>query len=250
MDLRQYYQSLISTSGATLNESLEKMNELAKVHAFADDLLTWHTVVHTRVGATVIKYAAGEIQLSALSLVYGLYRQAFISLRLSLELSLSAVFFSTNELEFREWEQGKRDIYWNQLIDIKPDVNNSDTNKSNTNNGIFSKRYSKAFFPELENIVTEYNNLAKDTYRNLSEFVHGNAYTWEMNTSSISFDEVLFDRWMNNFIKVSRIISFGLSLRFLKGLDTHEVNLLEAHLKEYLGTISAIREVIGGTSGT
>lgn len=238
MDLRQYYQSLISSSEVTLNESLEKMAELAKVHAFAEDLLVWHTVVHTRVGATVIKYAAGEIQLSALSLAYGLYRQAFTSLRLSLELSLSAIFFSTNELEFREWEQGKSDIYWSQLI----------ATTSDTNNGIFSKRYAIAFFPELEDIVAEYNKLAKETYRNLSEFVHGNAYTWEMSTSNISFDEVLFDRWMNNFTNVSRVISFGLTLRFLKTLDTYETNSLKAHLQEYIGTISAVREFIGGTA--
>jgi hypothetical protein len=237
MDLSQYYKSLISSSETTLNESLERMAELAKVHAFAEDLLIWHAVVHTRVGATVIKYAAGEIQLSALSLVYGLYRQAFTSLRLSLELSLSAIFFSTNELEFREWEQGKKDIYWSQLI----------ATTSDTNNGIFSKRYAEAFFPELENVVVEYNKLAKDTYRDLSEFVHGNAYTWEMSTSNISFDEALFDRWMSNFTNVSTLISFGLTLRFLKALDTDEADSLKAHLQEYLGTMSAVREVIGGT---
>ncbi|MEP0915380.1 hypothetical protein NC981_00995 [Leptolyngbya sp. DQ-M1] len=236
MDLRQYYQNLISSSEATLNESLQKLDELAKVHAFTEDLLIWHEVVHTRVGATVVRYAAGEIQLSALSLAYGLYRQAFTSLRLSLELSLSAIFFSTNELEFREWEQGKRDIYWNQLVDVNPD----------TNNGIFSKRYAKAFFPELEDSVAEYNKLARNTYRDLSEFVHGNAYTWEMSTSSIGFDDALFHRWITNFGGVSRIISFGLTLRFLKSLERGEISSLKAHLQEYLGTIPAIREVIGG----
>jgi len=235
MDLRQYYKSLISSSEATLDQSLTRVDDLAKVHAFVDDLLVWHTVVHTRVGATVIKYAAGEIQLASLSLTYGLYRQAFISLRLSLEISLSAIFFSTNELQFREWEQGKSDIYWSQLIDAT----------SETSNGVFSKRYAKAFFPELENIVVEYNNLAKGTYRDLSEFVHGNAYTWDMNTSNISFNKILFDRWMSNFVKVSKVISFGLTLRFLKALNASEADSLKAHLKEYLGTIPAIREVIG-----
>jgi hypothetical protein len=236
MDLHQYYRSLISSSEATLDQSLTRVNDLAKVHAFVEDLLIWNTVVHTRVGATVIKYAAGEIQLSALSLTYGLYRQAFTSLRLSLELSLSSIFFSTNELQFREWEQGKGDIYWSQLIDATSD----------TNSGIFSKRYAKAFFPELENIVSEYNSLSKETYRNLSEFVHGNAYTWEMSKSSIGFDEILFNAWISNFEKVSRIVSFGLTLRFLKTLYPHEVNSLKAHLQEHLGTISAVRAVVGG----
>ena len=237
MDLNQYYQSLVLSSEATLNESVKRMDQLANVNTFVDDLLTWHRVIHTKVGATVIKYAAGEIQLSTLSLVYGLYRQAFVSLRLSFELSLSAIFFSNNELEFREWERGKRDIYWSQLIDT--------TNE--TDNGVLSKRYAKAFFPELEGIVKEYNQLAKDTYRSLSEFVHGNAYTWEMNTSSVVFDQDLFNRWMDSFSHVSRVISFSLSLRFIKALEPHEISLLEAHLQEYLGTIAAIRKIVGGT---
>jgi hypothetical protein len=236
MDLNQYYKDLISSSESTLDQSLRRVNDLAKVHIFVEDLLLWNTILYTRVGTTVIKYSAGEIQLSALSLAYGLYRQAFTSLRLSLELSLSSIFFSTNELQFREWEQGKGDIYWSQLIDATSD----------TNSGIFSKRYAKAFFPELENIVLEYNNLAKETYRNLSEFVHGNSYTREISISSIGFNEVLFNAWTSNFEKVSRIISFGLTLRFLKTLNTNEVNSLKTHLQEHLGTISAVRAVFGG----
>lgn len=235
MDLHQYYQDIFEYSNITMNESLKRDNELAKAHSFTDDLLTWHEALKTRGEAVILKYVATEIQLSTLSLVSGLYRQAFTSLRLSLELSLSAIFFSTNELDFREWEKGQRDIYWNQLVDT-----------DDTDQGVFSKRWARGFFPELVDNVKEYNKLARDTYRNLSEFVHGNAYTWELSRANIAFDEQLFNQWLNNFSSLSKIISFALCLRFLKSLDSSSINCLEEHLFEFMGHIDEVRKILGG----
>jgi hypothetical protein len=235
MNLHQYYKDIREYSNITMDESLKRDNELAKVHSFADDLLTWYEVLKTREEAVIFKYVATEIQLSTLSLVSGLYRQAFTSLRLTLELSLSAIFFSTNELDFREWEKGQRDIYWNQLVDT-----------DDTDQGVFSKRWARGFFPELVDNVKEYNKLAKDTYRNLSEFVHGNAYTWELSGANIAFDEQLFTQWLNNFSSLSKVISFALCLRFLKSLDSSSVNRLEEHLLEFTGHIEEIRKILGG----
>ncbi|HEY9608983.1 hypothetical protein [Allocoleopsis sp.] len=235
MDLHQYYKDIFESSSITMNESLKRDNELAKIHSFVDDLLTWYDVLKPRGEAVILKYAASELQLSALSVVSGLYRQSFTSLRLALELSLSAIFFSTNELDFREWEKGQRDIYWHQLVDT-----------DDTDQGVFSRRWARGFFPELEDSVKVYNKLAKDTYRNLSEFVHGNAFTWEVNKSNIVFNEQLFNQWLNNFSNLSKIISFALSLRFLKKLESSSINRLEAHLLEFVGHIAEIRKIIGG----
>lgn len=235
MNLHQYYEDIFESSNITMKESLKRDNELAKIHSFVEDLLTWYDVLKTRGEAVILKYAASELQLSALSLVSGLYRQSFTSLRLTLELSLSAIYFSANELDFREWEIGTRDIYWNQLV-------NTDDNDF----GIFSQRWASGFFPELTGHVKTYNTLARETYRSLSEFVHGNAYTLEVNKAKIVFEEKLFNQWLNNFSNYSKIISFALCLRFMKHLDSSSINRLEAHLLDFLGHITEVRKFIGG----
>ncbi|MDB9511429.1 hypothetical protein PN499_09575 [Kamptonema animale CS-326] len=234
MNLHQYYEDIFESSSITMKESLKRDNELAKIHSFVEDLLTWYDVLKTRGEAVILKYAASELQLSALSLVSGLYRQSFTSLRLALELSLSAIFFSSNELEFREWEGGTRDIYWNQLV-------STDDNDA----GIFSKRWASGFFPELTDYVKNYNTLARDTYRSLSEFVHGNAYTWELKEAKVVFEENLFNQWIDNFSNYSKIISFALCLRFMKHLDSSSINFLEAHLHEFVGHITEVRKFLG-----
>jgi hypothetical protein len=236
MNLHQYYEDIFESSSITMKESLKRDNELAKIHFFVEDLLTWYDVLKTRGEAVILKYAASELQLSALSLVSGLYRQSFTSLRLTLELSLSAIYFSANELNFREWEIGTRDIYWNKLV-------STDDNEL----GIFSQRWASGFFPELTGHVKTYNILAIETYRSLSEFVHGNAYTWEVNKAKIMFEEKLFNQWIDNFSNSSKIISFALCLRFMKHLDSSSINRLEAHLLEWLGHIREVRKIIGGS---
>lgn len=235
MNLHQYYEDIFESSSITMKESLKKDNELAKIHSFVEDLLTWYDVLKTRGEAVILKYAASELQLSALSLVSGLYRQSFTSLRLTLELSLSAIYFSANELDFREWEIGTRDIYWNQLV-------NTDDNDF----GIFSQRWASGFFPELTDYVKNYNTLARDTYRSLSEFVHGNAYTWELKEAKVVFEENLFNQWLKNFSSSSQIISFALCLRFMKHLESSSINRLEVHLLEFLGHITEVQKLIGG----
>ena len=241
MNLHQYYGEIFESSSITMNESLKKDNELAKIHSFVEDLLTWYDVLKTRGEAVILKYVASELQLSALSLVSGLYRQSFTSLRLTLELSLSAIYFSANELAFREWEIGTRDIYWNQLVSTDDKVVSTDDKEL----GIFSQRWASGFFPELTGHVKTYNTLARETYRSLSEFVHGNAYTWEVNKAQIMFEEKLFNQWIDNFSKYSQIISFALCLRFMKHLDSSSINCLEAHLHEFVGHITEVRKFLG-----
>lgn len=235
MDLNQYYLSLSDSSREILSISLEKVSDLAEVHTFVGDILMWHKILSGRVESIVIlEYAASEIQVAAFSLVSGLYRQAFSSLRLALELSLSAILFSTNELEFREWQRGEKDIYWSQIISQAESGNQS---------GVFSQRYSKNFYPELERHLSLHNNLARSTYRKLSEFVHGNSETWSIDCN-LEFRQQYFEMWISLFTDTSTVISFALGLRFLKQLNTSEIKHLETHLLDSLGHISEVRDFL------
>jgi hypothetical protein len=233
MDIRDYYQNLFNSSNQVINESLHKEDELAKIHEFVDDLLKWLRILQPRPEANVLEHVAAELQLSAFSLVSGLYRQAFTSLRLSLELSLGVVFFSANRLELAEWMGGNYDLVWSQL--------------NHSENGVFSKRYAKAFFPQLSNDVENYQIIASTVYRELSEFVHGNIGTWNLSQQKyISFNQELFNQYMDRFSRVSKVMCFALCLRFLKDIDRLALESLETHLVEKMGYISEIRKLIGG----
>jgi len=235
MNIEEFYSNIFNSLNETqLKTVIEKRESLSKVHSFTDDLLLWSNIINPRSEFAIIKYAATEIQLSSITLVIGLYRQSFASLRLALELVLSAIYFSANELSLREWETGSTDIYWNQLIDPE--------------NGVLSNRFCKVFFPGLEDSTAAYLESAKKTYRELSEFVHGNIGTWEAIVFPLSFDESLFNKWMSSFVDISKVIIFSLCLKFLKHLDKTSINQLEAHILEQIGDIAAIRQIFDKAS--
>lgn len=247
MNIEDYYQHIFEDAKTTIDESLKFKNNLAKVHSFADDILIWYEILKHREEAVVLKNVASELQFAAFSLACGLYRQSFISLRIVLELSMATIFFSANELEFREWQQGNYDIYWSKLVGSKKIDEDNQNDLDQDNRGVLSKRWTKAFFPELEKDVTKYYTLAKTTYRKLSEFVHGNSYTWEKDNVQISFSKETFEIWIENFSNVSQIISFVLCLRFMKTLSNDDLHTLtlQGFFIEFLSDLPEIRKIIG-----
>lgn len=106
-----------------------------------------------------------------------MYRQSYSCLRLSFELILGSVHYSINRLEYLEWQQGKQDIKWHNLID-KVD-------------GILSKRFTNAFNADLTEYVESFNERASTVYRSLSEFVHGNNETWTKSGLQLKYNETL-----------------------------------------------------------
>jgi len=81
----------------------------------------------------VWRAAIREYQFALLALAQGHYRNAFVSLRLFLELALAAVHYSAHRLELQEWLDGHRDLNWSALTDSE--------------NGVLSSRFARAFFP-------------------------------------------------------------------------------------------------------
>ena len=82
----KYYRELFLTSQAIFNQSLESGAALSKANQTIDDVARWVSVLQPRPEAQVLRYAVQEAQLGLLALVGGLYRHAFGSLRLLLEL--------------------------------------------------------------------------------------------------------------------------------------------------------------------
>ncbi len=236
MDLKNYHLEICKNLNSIINDSHTQV-DLGKYHVLSSDLLTWSNILETqRNGMKVLENVAYELQFSAFLASSGLYRQAFASLRLVLELALSGILFSSDEFYFRKWKQGLADISWKRIID--QDI------------GIFSDTWLRAFSDlepdekgkkENETIA----KLARDTYRKLSGYIHGGNYTWETHQSHIKFNQDEFNSWKQLCDNTSRIILYSLVIRFSQDLSPENLREVEECLINNIDDLKVTRVVLG-----
>ena len=130
MDIKEHYTSLKDCSNAILEQSLVEDNLTLKVILFEYNV--WLEILKDKPEFNILKTASKELQISIMTLNFGFYSKSFSGLRFFLERSLVAILFSSQEIELKLWEKGERDTYWSEIID--------------ENKGIFSHRFSNAFF--------------------------------------------------------------------------------------------------------
>jgi hypothetical protein len=159
----EYFGQFHSQCESVCKQSLVEPNltKITNSHLFTSELTLWCEVVGDKREAELLRVAAHEYEYSLLALAQGHYRHAFKSLRLVLELTLQAVYLSANELRLREWLSNRVDTSWSAIVD--------------KNEGVFSPRFSKGFFPPFEIHAAHYGGMAVLLYRECSECVHGNA---------------------------------------------------------------------------
>lgn len=173
---------------------------------------------------------SSQIEMSLLNVTLGMYRQAFSSIRLAFEIALGLVYFSVNKLEHIEWIKGINDIKWSKLIDAE--------------NGILSKRYSKAFFEELSEKILIYNSKAKEIYRDMSEFVHGNYDTWEKSGLVLKYNKELEDKYFILLKEMTKVILFVLCCRYLKSINKDKLENISDFIREEINDIEEIRKYL------
>ncbi|AFY48423.1 hypothetical protein Nos7524_2587 [Nostoc sp. PCC 7524] len=236
MDLKNYHIGICNNLESIINQSHTQL-DLGKYHVFSSDLLVWSNFLKVqRNEMKVLENVAYELQFSAFLVSSGLYRQAFASLRLVLELALSGILFSSDEFYFRKWKQGLVDISWAKITDQET--------------GIFSITWLKAFYssePDQKDkddikLIAE---LAKETYRKLSAYVHGGNYTWETNNSHIVFNQTEFDLWKNLSDNTSKIILYSLLIRFSQDLSQDNLREVEECLIQSIDDIKITRVLLG-----
>lgn len=170
------YVVIHSTCAQVLEQSLatEAGFMHAKSHAFISDLERWLQVLELRPETDLLRLAIREYQFGLVVLSQGFYRHAYASLRLFFELAVAAVYFSAHLVELREWQRDIYDINWSTL--------------SNSDNGVFSVRFSRAFCADLQGEILTYLTMSKKLYRECSLFVHGNPAAMASISGSIEFN--------------------------------------------------------------
>lgn len=230
MNITEYFNQLNTTSQEIFNTTMADSTNLGKTHATTSFIVEFSECLFDKEEKQMLRTVAIQLETATLNLSLGLYRQAFSSLRLAFEMGLGLIYFSVNKLEHNEWLNGDNDIRWVKLI--------------NEDDGVLSKRFSKAFFPKFEEIINEYNGKAKNVYREMSEYVHGNSDTWQQSGLKLKYNNELKNKYFKLFKEVSEILLFTLNCRYLKSLNEESLDSISEFLLEDLGHIAAIREYL------
>ncbi|MEB7534198.1 hypothetical protein [Klebsiella aerogenes] len=178
----------------------------------------------------LIKIVATQLESSAYLCALGLYRQCFSTLRLLLEMGLAIVSFSLNKLTLLEWEKGLCDISWSQIIDI--------------DNGVLSTRVKKIFLDESFDLL-RVNKLARETYRELSEFVHGNQSTFSADKLFINYDDELVRKFEGLEKKCIEVLFICYFVRYHNEIPVIDRDSFANIYTEY-NHIGYIRNFFGG----
>lgn len=232
MNIKEYLENLKIQSTNIFEESINQndLRNLGEVHHTSAFIHEFSESLYDENEKEILRTVSSQIEISLFNLTMGMYRQSFSSIRLAFEMGLSVVYFSVNKLEHIEWRKGYNDIKWAKLID--------------EDNGVLSKRYSKAFFDELSNDILTYNSYAKDVYREMSEYVHGNFDTWNKSGLELKYNETLKNEYFRVFKKMSRVLLFVLCCRYLKAINKNKLDELSTFLLEELNDIEKIRNYI------
>jgi hypothetical protein len=231
MNAKEYFEKLNEQCQDIFVNTIQDPEPFGNVHHIASCLFEFSETIEDVNERELLNVVSAQIEASSINLALGLYRQAFSSLRLALELGLGVIYFSIYKLEYREWLNGRNDIKWAKLIDH--------------DNGVLSLRLTEAFFPELSASVIYYNNKARAIYRKMSEFVHGNYETWKKSGLNITKNDELIAQYFSNLSDLKEVLMFCLACRYINSFSAEKKEAVQ-FLAEELGHIEAIRVKMGG----
>lgn len=232
MKVNEYYQKLNDETTKIFSQSLERTEIQSFVMDLKSNLNDWYKTTSKVESSNMLRNAVEELDISCLQLMQGLYRSAFASLRLCLEMVCASLYYSAHDIQYKEWLNGSQDLIWSQL--------------TCSDNGIFSIRFSKAYFPEISDHLSSLSTKTKTLYRTLSEMVHGNSNTWNFEKPNLKFNELVRKDYLKFLNELAIIANFGYCLRYLNSLEHHQIDAVEHHIIDRLNTYNEIRKKIGG----
>lgn len=221
--------------GEIQNMSLagEKETQFANCEQFSSFYGVWITELK-ELGVeqiSMFELSLREYTLSLLFVASGLYKQAMASLRFSLEYTLFSIMLSSSELNYRLWKTHQKDECWAETIHAQT--------------GVYGSVFIQAFAPELKNHGASLQTLARDVYRECSEYVHGNYEVMQETPLQVEYKDQLFDSFIDKADSVAYLITFALTIRFWGNLKGSTLASLETPIMSYLSTIPEIIALYG-----
>lgn len=222
MNVKDYFLNINIKISEIIEASFQSGNagKLNDLFQFIDELSAWEKILNKSTDTTLLISAIKEFELGFQAVLSGQYRYAFMAQRYFVEQMARFIYLSTNELHLRHWKLGMRDVSWTSLVDKE--------------NGIFSKAFIRAFYPDVEGDGAQFITLSSKLYRESSEFVHGNFENINIMSDQIVFQSNMLQRWLE-YMETGRLIaSFLLFMRFSKDLDASDLSQIESMAQDEL----------------
>lgn len=233
MDVASYYQTLIERRAAIMAECVADEPTFALHVASHNVLKDFELMLRVIAGPerSIFMQACREYQYSLEAVLFGNYRHAFSSLRLAFELFTAAIYFSANQMKMHLWLQGHDDLWWSTLTD--------------SDKGVFSHNFMKAFNPSLGQYRSQYSGLAATVYRECSEYVHGNPGTHEDTALVIAYDSKRSQSFHDKVSTVRLCVLFQFVSRYLPELGGSNKESVEPLVLEAFGNLPEIQSTFG-----
>lgn len=251
MNIDGYYKKFKDKVTENIEKSLDASlgfhSLLTKNRSFLEDYIKWIEILDDAPETYIYKNAAKVYQEALGNMLMGLYQPAFMGLRYFLERTLTGVYYSANELELRTWMNGRRDTYWAELIGREGEDEFSEKEKvkdMNVNIGLFSLKFTRAFFPELENAAKTFRSLTQMVYRNCSEFVHGNPNAINELGKTIDFSESVAAKWNDYADTIARCILYAFMMRYWNFLNDSKKQCVKERLSEEFSATDILKNYI------
>lgn len=250
MNIQAYYchfsQTLNENIGKSLDSSLHFYQLLTKNRSFVDDFSKWIDILGNAPETYLYRNAAKVYQEAFANMLMGLYQPAFMGLRYFLERTLTGVFYSGNELELRTWLRGERDTYWTELIgrEDKGGAKQNEERNVNVDSGLFSLKFTRAFFPEIVDSAKTFRSLTSKVYRNCSEFVHGNPRAIDQIGQNNEFSLDVTEKWNEFADTIIRCILYAFVMRYWKFLPENSKDIVRLRVEEEFSTTDILKDFI------
>lgn len=214
-----------------LLNSSGKLDALSKCIAFTDDLHKWVSHCDILKDYILVKEAQTECINSIYMCAQGFYKEAITTMRQFFEHMLFAILLSTNDYRYRLWQVGRYDMSWTQIVDDQ--------------NGLFGKQFISIYAGDLDEVRSvELITIAKNVYRECSEYVHGNFEKLSTLPDNLLFDESAVKRYIEYFESIKYLICMALFIRFRHILNEPEtIVALEPIISDNLGTLPEVQQL-------
>ncbi len=202
---------------------------LGQVHQLDIDILAWVDRIKGP-ERELLQAARRELAFAEYSIAAGLYRQAYSGLRLFLELSFAAVYFSVNEFARRQWVSDRADFSWAKALD-------QDT-------GVLSVSFVQEFAPTAVADAPLYATAAARCYRECSQFVHGKARTSVLLPQRLEYQATVVAAWCSQAQAAAQAVLYLLYARYGFDLEVRTDAVLQEVMISHFGHLSTVREFL------
>lgn len=215
-DLIEDFKSKLNDNiSMSVGENDKKLSEIS-LNIEVIEEITSHIDNETRV---ILKEILHDLISGLYFGLQALYRNAYISLRSGVELSLAYVYFVDHNYEYLFWKRDKYDIKWSVL--------------ENEEKGVLNEKYLALF---CDDNFEKLFSLCRKIYRDCSQFVHGKyEYMYTVKQQIVDYDKKTLEEFLNMFYDLTNIVIALLLIRHSNSnLDIGEMykGIIEKNLKK------------------